>query len=363
MVALRCLLALVLALPLAGAAPARPLALLPPGAVVVAPEELPVAATEAAKRAAEGARQSMGEHDDASAWAALQSLADPLAFELAAADLITTLQAGDGSAAGDRLLARLADVPTRVFHRHAETAAHWYLPLFDVGARAKSALVLRARAQQREDWRGRFEADAATALGALAGAGKGEGPIAAEAVPMLGAKAALNLLAAAKSAPQSTPSPLWRALAERLKSADAFAQAAEHASDADLLALIPTSGALPDGDALRWLDRLGQRPELASAALLAIAPRAAPGSPALARLVDALDDPALGASAASALARRTSPDRIEALSASIAQASPQALTHIALALRLIGTAEADRVLSTLREDPRLPGAVRRELSQ
>ncbi len=363
MFAVRCLLTLILALLLAGSAGARPLALLPAGAVVVAPEDLPIAATEAAKRAAEGARQSIDGHDDAAAWAALQSLDDPLAFELAAAELIAALQAGGGSAAGDRLLARLADVPTRVFHRHAESAAHWYLPLFDVAARAKSALALRARAQQREVWRGRFEADPSAALGALGGAGMGEGPIAAEAVPLLGAKAALSLLAAAKSAPASTPSPLWRALAERLKSADAFSQAAEHASEADLLALLPASAALPDREALQWLDRIGRRPDLASAALLAIAPRATPGSPALARLIDALDDPALGATAASALARRGSSDEVAALSASIPRASPLALTHIALALRLIGTAEADRALAALREDPRLPDTVRRELSR
>ena len=180
MVALRCLLALVLALPLAGAAVARALALLPANAVVVAPDDLPIAASGVAKRAADDALRSLGEGDDVAAWAALQSVPDPLAFELAAAELIAALQAGGESAAADRLLVRLADVPTRVFHRHAETAAHWYLPLFDVAARAKSAQALRARAQQREAWRSRFEADSSAALGAL---GDVDGAVAAEACP------------------------------------------------------------------------------------------------------------------------------------------------------------------------------------
>ncbi len=361
MVGLCRVLAPLLFLLLAGTLHARPLALLPADAVVVAPGDLPLAASAIAKRASGSARDALLAGDEHAAWSALGPDADVLAFELAAAELIAELQAGVGGDGADRLLSRLAELAPRVFHRHDETAAHWYLPLLDVGARAKSALAMRERARQRESWHARFERDPNTALGALHAEQGRDGVIAAEAVPGLSAKAALQLFAAAKSAPQSTPSALWRALAQRFVSADAFALAAMHASDADLLALLPVSSALADADALRWLAQVGQRPALASAALMALAPRAAPDSLALARLLDTLEDPALGDSAAAALARRSAPDRVEVLVAAGRDASPAALVRIALALRLVATPEADRALAELRDDPRLPEPTRREL--
>lgn len=366
-VAERLLLVLMLAILPIAVGQARPLALLPPDAQIVEQGAVSAVSKQAAEQHARHARTALSLGDDAGALAALQGSGDALAFESTATELIAELvierNSGLEEAAAERLLQRLAVEPVRVFRRHEETAAHWFLPLFDVGAQARSALATREHARNRAQWQARLEHAPAEALDALSLVDDGASDAAAHAVAALSPGSAQALLAAARSMPQPPPSSLLRALAERLLVGEAFALAAQHASDADLLRLIPASAALSETEALRWLDGVGERPALASAALMALAPRAERGSVALERLLGMLAHPALGDSAAAALATRDAPDRVAVLEAAGGDASPLALVNIVLALRLIASAEADRVLAGLRHDARLPAATREELAR
>jgi hypothetical protein len=359
------LLALVLAL-LSSAALARPLALLPAGALVVEPDA--IAASTAALAETKAAQLRVDLHDKG-AVAALQSLSnlqDLLAYELTAAALVAELQNGQDSAAVRDILGELAHVPTKVFRRHEETRGDWFVPLIDVSGRARFALRALDAGVLRKTWNDRLSADPARALDDMGGLQPEQHLVIAEAMAELDEPSVARLEQYMKSGKEQAPSVVWRALAERSRDPAVYAAAARASSDAELIRLLPTAKRqLAPADAERWLSTLVDRKGLQSAALLALASLAEPDSAALQRLMDALDSPASGASAAAALAARPQSDRLELIQALVRDpaAGAERLTWLALALRLEDSPQARDELRHLAVDPRLPVSVREELSR
>lgn len=329
-------------------------AVLPPGAVLIdAGTAKPDAAQVAMAAGAVLARAAAGDADGA--FAALRRIEDPLRFELTAARVVAALQEAPGAGA-PALLAKLEGVPPRVFRRHEETAADWFLPVFDIAAKARSARLLLERRTRREAWLARLAADPKAAL--AAGAKHGEDPALVDAIAQASPALIARLVEAAAKADAALPSAAQAALAARSGDAHAWRLALRESRPLDVLPLFArVDTALGDAEARAWLQEAAAHPAYASAAAMA-ATRLA-GTEALA----ALDSAEQGAEAAAVLAQR--PDAIELAERALADpsASPTRLAHLVLMLRLIDDAAARARLQALRDDPRLPAAVRAELQR
>ncbi|MGQ0799845.1 MAG: hypothetical protein ACT4NL_07005 [Pseudomarimonas sp.] len=299
------------------------------------------------------------------ALAELATLSEPLAFELAASRVVTTLQAAEDSPQARSVLFELTHVPIRVFRRHEETAADWFVPLLDVAGKAQFALRAWDAGAQRRAWLGELSLGGDHAIRALSTTRAKTQPALVEAIGDL-AQAKLDAVSADMLLqPEAFASDVWAATAARSGDKRVFAAALIQCDDKDLLALLPAVSQLSAADAGDWLIQLSARPALASAALLALAALADQSSPALEHLIASLDSERLGASAATALAQRPQPDRLALIERLAADptASPRRLTSLALALRLDESTQARLVLDRLGRDPRLPTNVRAELQR
>ncbi|MBB5206760.1 hypothetical protein [Chiayiivirga flava] len=339
----------------AASAPAAT-ATLPPGAVLVdvvrAPEADVHAAALDATLAAGG--------DAAEVVQTLQTIADPLRREATAARLLDRLQRR-GAAVPGPLLDALGAWPVSVWRRHEETAADWFLPVFDLPGRVQSVRLLQARerevdallavlARKRADEASRSLAQAAPQVAALA---------VAAASP-----AVFDMLRAhAKSQAVAWPSPVLAAFARRAADADTFMHALDVGDPIDVLPLFAqTLPALPRADARTVLREALARPAYASVAAFALVRWSDPGDVADPLLRGMLATRDGGAAVAAALAQV--PDALARIDALLASASDAAtLGHLALALRLHGGPEAEVRLHALRGDARLSAAVRAELQR
>jgi len=293
----------------------------------------------------------------------LATLTEPLAFELAAARLVATLQAAEDSPQARSVLLELSKVPIRVFRRHEETRADWYVPLLDVAGKAQFALRAWDAGVQRRAWLVELSAGGDRAIRALSSTTAKGHPALIEAIGEL-AQDKLNTLSAEMlRQPEAFASSVWAATAARSQDKRVFAAALIHCEDSDLLALLPAVRQLSAADAGDWLTQLTGRPSLASAAMLALIPFAEQRSAALEHLIASLDSETLGSSAATALGQRPQPDRLALIEKLIADpaANSRRLTSLALALRLDESTQARIVLDQLARDPRLPANVRAEL--
>jgi len=350
----------VLLLALASPALARGLADLPADAVVVDPLAMSAEDLASARAVAKQARAALAS-GPAAALKLVASVEDPLRHALAASALIAELQQGEGDPASLAVLQQLTKTPLRVFRRHEETAADWFLPHLDVAGQATFALRLLDARAERQRWSQAWDSDPVAALADLRRADASITRLALEGLELLPAADANHVLTLALTDPGGQSPALWSTLALATGKQAAFGAAARHAEDADLLRLLSARDRLPAPEAVDWLLALAERPTLASAALLALAAYAEHGSIAWSRLLQALDDPALAPSAAAALAQRPHVDRVRRIAALADGASPQRLFGVVLALRLEGSVQALSALDGLRGDPRLPAATRAEL--
>lgn len=338
---------------LAAAGPAwSATATLPPGAVLVDNvRSFDVDARAAALEA------SIAVGGDAAALTALTALTDPVLREATAARLLDRLQQR-GAMPSDALLGTLAGWPVLVYRRHEETTADWFVPVFDLPGKVQSLRLLQAR-----------EHEVTALLTAMAGKrGDDAARVLAQASPQAAAlaidaasAATLDTLRARSKATGATlPSPAVAALARRMADAETFLHALDTAAPLDVLPLFSsTLPALSQADADAVLRDALARPAYASAAAFALVQRDA-DAPLLRSLLAAPDT---GPSVAAALARAPHGlARIDSLLADT-QADAGTLTHLALALRLRGDADAGHRLETLRDDPRLPASVRAELQR
>ena len=330
---------------------------LPPGAVLIEAGTARAAGVDA-KLANLEAKLAVGAIDDVIAM--LAAMSDPVERESSAARLLDRLQASGGDAP-TALLDALERTPVLVYRRHEETAADWFLPVYDIPAKVQSLRLLQAQRQAVAALRKTLqEKDADKAFAAAAAA---DPRVAALAIDSATGTAVLRLAAKSKRAATRLPSPALAALARRTRDPADLLQALDRGAPLDVLPLFEsTLPTLAPADALRVLHDALARPDYASTAAFALVALAPRDADAASLLENALVAPATGASIAAALAH--SPDgltRIDALLASATQ--PAALKHLALALRLDGSAGALQRLDRLREDPRLPATVRTELQR
>lgn len=253
-----------------------------------------------------------------------------------------------GSPADIAALEELSECPERVFVRHAESVGDWWLPAHANGARARALL----RALERD----RLALRAATVL-----ADKGAGGWQPQWDAAI-AGAAVALLDPAQRAQLARSKSLSPTLLLALAAAGDAAlipEAIARAPSMSLLAVLPDLyGQLPPEQRLKHLDAGMARAELRSATILLT--RDWPDDPRLdvwwlARLAEAEN----GASAAQVVAARWTPARV-ANELGAAQATTLQL-HLALALRLNGSAQARDLLRNAADAGRLPPTVAEEV--
>jgi hypothetical protein len=353
----RLFLVSMLCLPLCAAASSE----LPPDAIVIDAQTRlsPLARLEA--NAAQ-VLSSAERGDVESAWTLLRSQTDAVEFEQLAARSIELLMSRPATAGGEALLLRLEQVPTRVYRQHEETAAAWYLPVYDVAGLATSARRVIAARTRRDALLQDFRLDPVKAIREH----RDDTPGVLVDALRLTPEATLERIAhAAMKGEVVLTSPAWAWLARRLPRADVLNAAAEHASQVDLLPLFEVVAAEADVDvALDWLQLIAQRKEFATISVMTLGrlvPRSAAAENALLKHLGRDDT---GAAAAAALAQLAVPDRVARIaSLQTRSSSPAQLRHLALALRLEGSPQADQALAVLALDPRMPVAASKELQR
>jgi hypothetical protein len=332
---------------------------LPPDAVLIGEDTAKTAPARLAIDAADIVGR-VHRNDAQGAYARLAAIDDPLQFELTAARAIDALQAQPAGAV-DAFLALLEAAPVRVFRRHEETAADWFLPVFDIPVRAASARRVIARVQARDATLADLRRDGVPALSTAKSAQDSQAI--ADAIELADDALVADLSSAALRGDVELSSAAWAALARRSSQAEVLVAVLKKAEPVDVLPLFEhLPKRLPDDVALAWLGEASGDPRYASAAVMAMGALAANSDAALRELEKRLDTPDTGASAAAALAQLDRADRLARLDRLIANAdSPVALTNLALALRLDGSDAALKRLDSLRSHPRLPAAAKAEL--
>jgi len=337
-------------------------ATLPSGAVLVESEQWNVPAGRAEADAAI-VLQTLARQGAAPAIARLETWSDPARFEFAAAIVIETLQAqpSASTSATEEFLSALERAPIRLYQRHEETAADWFLPVFNIPARAASARRLLAFAYERDALVVRLQSDPLTALDEA----KDSAQLLAASIERVSPTAVDRISTHALAEDITLPSPAWAALARRKPEPAILLATLQHADALDVLPLIEElPPKLTPTIALDWLQQAARMPAYASSAVLGLGTLASRSPAAEAALAKHLGDPLTGASAAAALARLARPDRLERIDALLNKASTaEVVSDLALALRLEGSSAALERLQRLASDPRLPAAAAAELQQ
>jgi len=328
---------LLLAAVLAGGSAAEPL---PSGAVVIDPQRVDGALGMKSAQRATQAFAALQRGDVGAATRILQEASSALEAEWAADQVLQRLETEPPNESGRRWLAWAAAQPPRVFRRHDETVADWFLPHFNIAARAEGLLAQWARADARDACLDALT-QAPTQLPKVDAPGLAQQGC-ADAVAGLDDAALAVLRDAALAMPTEVVPSLWQALAERAPDSDVLVAALRYGDAAARLAVIRLAAdRLPPAQSIAVLDHAAEQPELASAATLALAPLATTEPAALERLARRLGDTQLGPSAAAALARLPTPDRVKRIEALWSQAKTAgAREHLLLALDLEGSAEA-----------------------
>jgi hypothetical protein len=267
---------------------------------------------------------------------------------------------------------QLAGRPPEVFGRADPDHGDQATPLYDTGATARFVL----RAWQRSDARAAAEADLAAGRTQLIErfAATPSGPLrqgiveAIEFAPPAQLAPQRNAAAAAMSAGERVDE-IALVLARRLADVELASLLIGHADARvalDALRLLPA--VLDSQSAFRQLAEASRRADIASAAILAIGPLARQDAAARSFLFERIDDPGLGASAATALASIDDP----AIAADIGRrlhstSSDIARRHLVLALLLDGGSaardELGRFVATQQGSAQLRSEVRRWLDR
>lgn len=334
-------------------------AVLPPGAVLAAPERW--ATTEViARRVAARVLDALEHGDVDAALAKLHAQSDAMVAESVAAQVIDALQAQDSlDIASEHWLAAMEREPVRVFQRHEETAADWFMPVFDVPGRAASARILFAKGARRDQLLAKLELDPRAASEAK------DAAVLAAAIERLSPAALQSLRDAVLHGDLDLPSVAWTTLARQLPNQALLDAALRRADALDALPLLQDLPTLvTPTQALDCLKQAAQQPALSSAAVLGMG-RLVPQLPAAETALAAhLGDAASGSSAAAAFAQLAVPDRLKRIDGWLARAEhPAQVKDLALALRLEGSAAARERLRALAQDPRLDASLRAELQR
>jgi len=336
------------------------LPVVPPHARLVSPDQL---ARAVDARLVDRVAQALAAGRAGDAIAVLAAEPDPQAFELAASAMIDRLRASPPSAAGRAWLQWLAAEPVRLYQRHEETAGDWFVPALQVPMRAQGTLELWQHVERRDGWVQAFRTQPRAALRRLDSADASDIDAAADAVSQL---STADFAAVRVEFDRIDPAPaLWLAAAQRAADPQAVRRLLDRGQPAQRLAALTLAvDTLGPAEAQTVLDLAAEQPALASAATLALARIAVEHPPALQRLQSRLADKALGSSAAAALARIPSPDRVERIESMLKSSTDaRSAGNLVLALRLEDSADARAVLQRWAQDPRLPESLRRELQR
>lgn len=268
------------------------------------------------------------------------------------------------------VLKDLTDYRSRVLVAHPESRGALMLPRFDV-AGAAAGSIAQAERQLRLD---RLAAALASDPGAFWSGLADHGPPGDLPGPLqtaLVAGAPAEALVAGRGSLRNA----WRADGRLTPAAGAAAlRLSDEAMAAAVLAretgphalelLTALPSAFDDDTTFSLLRKASRRPELASAAVSAMAGMA-PRIPVVrAWLENQLDDAGRGPAAAAVLAGLGEPSMVEKASADLVPSKSAAgLRNRVLLLHLSGTPEARRALSDFAADPAMPVSLRQEVRQ
>lgn len=221
----------------------------------------------------------------------------PLRQHWALHEVLKALESAGPQPAAEAVLAFAAAQPVRVLRQHEETAAAFFLPMFDPAAAAadvRRAWAIEAQRERFRDLMGKAAVLPDPGEDAIAEAG------------LLGAIDDLPEAQVARLAAVMAKRPLRPAVALALARRSGDGElAARLLTDADaalrLAAFDQVLPRLPAPERVKWLQRLEADAALASAATLALLPELIAGGD-IGAILQRLADPALGPTAAAALA-------------------------------------------------------------
>lgn len=358
--ALTILLGVALVLPLAAAEPG----VLPAQAIVVDEARLEaLPRTAAARRLANAADLAIRKRDAAKLQGLLArtSTQDPVLHEWLVATVLQKLRVAPPLPPLEPMLAALVATPARIYRQHPETAAAYYLPVFEPDRMAAGTQETWRRETLAREWLGRLASDP-LAFGAAAQAP--DAPALVRAVELADARALARLSASLPPQGFAATPGFWATLASRTRDPAHFGLAFRLEGQAVALALLQRVPAiLSRDDAKAQLETLLENDALGSAALSTLAAISA-GDPAFApRLFAMLADEGLGATAAAALARTQGAKSIDAAAQRLRNAKGATeQRNLLLYLRLVGSAAAMANAKGAAGLPHLDPALRAELA-
>jgi len=293
---------------------------------------------------------------------------DPVTRESALYRFVTGTRALPANAVPEAPLRRLAKRPVAVLTPHPESRGDALIPLYDVAGAARGSLDLLAMERASRDLLATLRASPKALW-----EGFGE------------QRAGMNLRALARALEELDPetlhaqaAPARAALQRRPSLAPAAAVVALGTGDEQLahLVILEADGAtalrvlreLPSrfdaAGTLRLMETAASRRELASSAVLGIGAMASASPAAREWLLEEVDDPVLGESAAVALSRLGEPAVVTWATNGLVPGTPlPGLRHRLLLLQLDGGAEAVEALARFAADPAMPASLRREVGQ
>lgn len=263
---------------------------------------------------------------------------------------------------------RLAALRPAVFARIDPDHGDHATPLYDPGATARFVLRQWDRAAAREAAAADLAAGRAAAVQRFAARGDPGIADAFRSAPA-GQLAAQRAAIVDAVAAGRRVDALALILAERLADPELFALTVDHADEAVALAAIPAAARTLDGAAaLATLVRASRRADIASGAMLQIGRLAMQNVAARRFLLESLDDPGVGPSAAAALGRLGDPDIAAEIGARLAATRDERERRLlVLALRLdrqsAARAELERFASSGLGSPQLRRKVRQWLER
>jgi len=320
--------------------------------------------TPAARRMARAADDAIKARDAGKLEGVLAraSSQDPLLYEWLVVTVLQKLRVAAPMPKLEALLATLAAAPARIYRQHPETAAAYYIPVFEPDRMAAGTLEVWHREKLAREWIARMASDPL----ALVAAAKtpDASPALVRAIELADAAALARLVAVLPPGGFRAAPGFWSMLARQTHDPAMFALAFRHEGDPEALALLQRMPAsLAPRDAMAQLELLLDHGSLASAALSTLVALSPDDAETSRRLLELMADEELGATAASALARKRGAKLVDAAAAQLAQSKGATeQRNLLLYLRLVGTPSALASAKSAAGLPNLDPALREELA-
>lgn len=287
----------------------------------------------------------------------LDAIADPMLHDLTAALLLQALAEQTASSGGRAFLDGMQGRSPRVWQRHEETRADWFVPVFELQAQASAIPGLWQARAWRDQWRQRLVETADQAFEQLIKLERGashasatELHAAAQSIAELTQPEFEGLYRRLELSKKTLPPEIELSVAERQPNQRSLRRVIQANQADQMLRVIEILRQWPSPVAEQLLLDLESEPAWSSAATLALIPKLADSEHGKTAIAERLADPQRRASAASAIARMPEQQALVLLeTVQTRSKSDHSLPGVLLALELQGGQAAQQRAQQLRQ--------------